>query len=258
MRSMVLASVLAGLVLQGVGAAPVEVHPAGASVPENLLRIELRFAQPQPLPFEVDRVQLLDAAGTPIRDAFLDLTLPSADARRVTLLMNPGRVKTGVAPNLALGRALHAGATVRLVVDGASTRSPPAVKDWVVTAAEPRGPRPDRWRVTAPRARTRDALVVAMGGPISASAEGLIAVSDGAGRRVPGRTALSDGDSVWRFTPDAPWLAGAQAVVVHPDLEDPAGNRRCTAFEQARASEVRCDAAVTLRFEPAAERRAPR
>ena len=240
---------------QGVGAAPVEVHPAGSSVPENLLRIELRFAQPQRLPFDIDRVRLLDAIGAPIRDALLDLTLPSADARRVTLLMNPGRVKTGVAPNLAMGRALHAGAAVRLVIGDPSDGSHAVVKDWIVTASEPAGPRPERWRVSAPRVRTREALVVALGAPISSAAEGLIAVSDCAGRRVSGRTTLSDGDSVWRFTPDAPWQKGAHAVVVHPDLEDPAGNRRCAAFEQPHASEARCDAGVTIPFQPADTRR---
>ena len=235
--------------MQLASAAQVEVHPAGSFVPENLLRIELRFPRAQRVPFDINQVKLLDSTGLPIQDAFLDLTLPSADGRRVTILMNPGRVKTGVRPNLAMGRALHAGSTVRLVVEGPSAGPHPVVKEWVVTAFEPRGPQPTRWRLSAPRLHTRDALIVSLRAPITSSAEGLIAVSDASGRRVEGHTNLSDGDTVWRFTPDTPWQNGPHAVVTHPDLEDPAGNRICAAFEQQRASEVRCDAGVTLPFQ---------
>jgi hypothetical protein len=252
MRSIALAGALAIALacLQDAAAAPVDIHPAGPSVPENLLRIELRFDRPQRLPFDIARVRLLDATGAPVRDAFLDLTLPSADARRVTLLMNPGRVKTGVAPNLAWGRALQAGATVRLVVDDPFLGSRSVMKDWEVTAVQSRGPQPEGWGVRVPRVHTRDALVVALRAPISSTADRLIAVSDSSGRRVAGRVTLSDGDTVWHFAPQESWQPGLHAIVTHPDLEDPAGNRACAAFEQVRASEAPCEAGSTLPFEP--------
>lgn len=237
------AALLAGFVGTHLSAAaPVEVHPAGAAVPENLLRIELRFDRPQRLPFDVARVSLLDSTGWPIADAFLDMTLPSADGLRITLLMDPGRVKTEVGPNLALGRALHAGSAVRLVVDG-------VVKDWQVAPFQSQGPQPTRWRLEPPRAHTRDALVVSLNEAISSPAESLIAVRDGAGRRVAGRTRLSRGDTVWAFVPEQPWQGGPHAVVAHPDLEDPAGNRACAAFEQALASAIRCVDEAAIRFE---------
>lgn len=238
------------LLAPAAGAVQIEVHPSGASVPENLLRIELRFAAPQRMPFDTTRVRLIDANGATIPEALLDLALPNADGRRVTLLMDPGRVKTGVGPNVMAGRALHAGTVVRLVVDDAQTGAPDVVKAWTVTAADDRLPQPGAWQLTLPRPHTRDALIVDLREPISASAEGLIVVSDASGRRVEGRTALSNGDTVWRFTPTQPWRHRAYAVVAHPDLEDPAGNRRCAAFEQLRASELRCEAGATIAFEP--------
>lgn len=224
-------------------ASPVAVHPSGPSVPENLLRIELRFDRPQAVPFDVGRLRLVDAEGVVDEAAFLDLGLSHADGRRITVLMNPGRVKTGVAPNVARGRALREGAVVRLVLDG----DPVAVKTWVVTAPVSVGPRPAGWTVTPPRAGTRDELAVRLHAPVSAAAEGFIAIRDDAGRRVSGRTRLSDGDTVWWFRPDARWRRGAHAVVTHPDLEDPAGNRVCSAFEQPSLRRARCDA-VTVGF----------
>lgn len=234
---------LGGAVLSAL-AAPVDVHPSGATVPENLLRIELRFAVPQDQPFDVDRLRLVDADGVAIDAAFLDLALRNADGRRITVSMNPGRVKTGVAPNVARGRALHAGSTVRLVLDG----DPVAAKTWIVTAPRSVGPRPADWTVASPRAGTRDALAVRLHDPISASAEAFIAVRDAAGRRVAGHTRLGDGDTTWWFRPDARWRAGAFAVVTHPELEDPAGNRVCSAFEQPSLRAVQCES-VSVGFE---------
>jgi len=232
-------------------AAPVEVHPAGSSVPENLLRIELRFDRPLRGFFDVGQLRLVDAEGLPIEHAFLDLALPSADGRRVAVLLNPGRVKSGVGPNRALGRALHAGGQVRLVLDDPATGFGPVVKTWTITAFQSQGPQPRLWSLTPPTVHTRQALVVRLRAPISASSQEMIAVRDAAGRRVVGRTGLSGGDTVWTFVPAVPWQPGGHALVTHPDLEDPAGNRTCAAFEQPRASDARCDAGVTLPFSPA-------
>jgi hypothetical protein len=245
------AAVLVALVgMNAAGAASVEVHPTGPSIPENLLRIELRFDRPQQLPFDIAHVRLVDSSGMPIDDALLDLTLPNADGRRITLLMNPGRVKTGVGPNVAEGRALRAGATVRLLVDDPSPGASPVIKEWTVTDFDAKVPRPTLWQLNRPRARSRDTLIIDLLEPISSAAEALIAVRDPAGRRVAGRTSLSDGDSVWRFIPDKPWRNAPYEVLTHPDLEDPAGNRTCALFEQVGASEDPCDAGVTIPFEP--------
>lgn len=237
--------------------AAVEVHPAGPVVPENLLRIELRFAQPQRLPFDVGRIRLLDAAGVPLEGALLDLALPNADGRRLSVLMDPGRVKRGAGPNRAAGRALQAGDTVRLVVEGAAAGAPAVVKTWTVGEAASAPLRPQAWQLQAPRAGSRQALVLDLREPISAAGESLIAVVDGAGRRVAGRVALDRGDTVWTFRPERPWRGAVHRLVVHPELEDPAGNRRCAAFEQVRASEVRCDTPLRLAFRPLSARRPP-
>lgn len=224
------------------------VYPSGSSVPENLLRIEVRFSRPLRTPLEVNQVKLLDARGQEIEEAFLDLTLPSTDGRRVTILMHPGRVKSGVGPNVALGRALHAGSTVSLVVDHPALAQP-LIKVWTVTSFDVQSPQPGRWSFNVPRLQSRDALLVHLDKPISSSAETLIAVRGPQGQRVAGRISLERGETIWRFTPSRPWRAGKHAVVTHPELEDAVGNRACAAFELAHASEVRCDSGSTLPFE---------
>ena len=238
---------LAGMPL--ARAAFVEIHPAGPAVPENLLRFELRFDRPQRLPFDVERLKLLDGDGLEIQHALLDVALPDADGRRITVLLDPGRVKTGVGPNLDAGRALKEGSTISLRVVGRDVDASPAVKTWRVTAAVSHPLQPELWRFSLPRRGTRDELLVDLRTPISSAGERLIAVLDGHGHRAEGTVTLDDGDATWRFKPSRPWATGLHQLVTHPGLEDPAGNRRCAAFEVPIQGPAACEGA-SLAFTP--------
>lgn len=230
-------------------ATPVEIHPAGPAVPENLLRFELRFDRPQPLPFDVNRLKLLDAEGLEVPHALLDVALPDAHGRRITVLLDPGRVKTGVGPNLDAGRALKQGSTISLSVGASDADTSPVVKTWRVTGAAAAPLQPELWRLSSPRQGTRDELSVDMRAPISSVGEGLIAVSDRQGRRLAGTIKLDDADATWRFRPARPWAGGPHRLVTHPGLEDPAGNRRCASFEAPIRSTATCEGA-SLEFTP--------
>lgn len=238
---------VASLAATSAGATAV-VYPSGAVVPENLLRIELRFSAPLLVPLHIEHVKLLDAMGRPIDDAFLDLPLPSADGRSVTLLLHPGRVKSGVGANVLLGRALTAGHAVTLVVDD-PVLARPVRKTWQVSAFDASAPMPARWTFQAPAGGSRQTLSVHLDATISSTAESLIAVRGPDGKRVSGRISLADAEQTWRFRPDGAWRTGSYAIVVHPDLEDPAGNRVCVPFEAADAVDIRCDANAETPFE---------
>lgn len=215
------------------------VYPSGHSIPEDLLRIELRFPHVLNATIDMHNVRLLDADGAEIEGAFLDLPLWSSDRSRIAFLLHPARVKSGVGPNVALGRALHAGSEVSLVVDdpqlGRAIR-----KTWSVESAMKQPPDPDRWSFQVPPARGRLPLVVRLNDAVSSSATELIAVRAPDGSRVRGSASLLQGETVWRFVPAQPWRSGSYALVTHPDLEDPAGNRACARFEQVAASRAVC------------------
>jgi hypothetical protein len=221
------------------------IFPSGPTVPENLLRIELRFSAPLRLPFTIAQVKLLDNGGREIEHAFLDLPLPSADGTRVTILMDPGRVKSGLIENRTLGRALHGGSTVTLVVDDAEL-SAPTHKTWWVTGFASQRLRPDRWMLDPPLAGTRDALLLHLRAPLSSTAESLIAIRGPDARRVPGVARLERGETLWRFIPAVPWESAAYSVVTHPELEDTAGNRPCAPFEAVEASRMQCPETIRV------------
>ena len=226
----------------------VQVYPSGPTVPENLLRIELRFSEPLRTPLRIEQVHLADSNGVEIKDAFLDLPLPSPDGRRLTILFDPSRVKTGVGANLVLGRALHAGESVTLTIDHPALAKP-IRKTWLVTAFDAESPQPALWTFDAPRMGSRTPLVLHLDKPISSTAEDLIAIRGSDGQRLSGNAHLENGETVWRFVPARPWRAGSYAVVTHPDLEDAAGNRPCSPFEVSVTKDVRFGSGAVLPFE---------
>lgn len=232
-----------------LGANPrVAVYPSGPTVPENLLRIELRFSAPLHLPVKLDQLKLVDASGVAIQDPFLDLLLPGRDGRRVTILFHPGRIKTGVGANLALGRALHVGAQVTLVINHPELGHA-VYKTWRVTPFDGKSPQPARWTFVPPQAGRRAALVVHLDKAISSTAENLIAIRGPDGERLEGNGRLEAQETVWRFTPLQPWQAGNYAVVTHPDLEDVAGNRPAAPFEVHGVNQVPLGRETTKSFE---------
>jgi hypothetical protein len=235
-----LALLAAAAATTGPAPAGPAVTPSGPAVPENLLRIGLHFAQPLSAPLDVRHVALINSDGQPIPDAFLDLAPADADGLGVSLLLHPGRIKTGVGPNLALGPALRAGQMVTLRIDDPQLPAP-LEKRWQVGPALRKPLSPQHWRVYAVKPGSRQELRVAFNQALDGDAAALIAVQSQDGRRLTGTARLSAGESEWRFIPSAPWKAGGYVLRVHPRLEDTQGNRLCSAFEQLEQSARACN-----------------
>lgn len=230
----------------------IAVRPSGPQVPENLLRISIRFATPPEGPV-LRRLSLVDRDGNRLPEPFLDQELWSPDGQTLTVLLHPGRVKTGLIAHEQLGGILGEGDRVSLRLDGGELRR------WQVGARDERGPRPRAWRPSVLQVGRRDALEVTLDAPIDALDVGYLAVIDAAGRLVEGRAVLNEGETVWRFTPDRVWRAGPFRLLVRATLEDPSGNRMDGTFEQpldADASPAQ-DAVLTLQVRDARQPHRP-
>lgn len=215
------------------------VTPSGATVPENLLRIELHLRRPLTRPLSMDRVRLVAASGESLPDALLDLPLPDRDGRTITLLLDPARVKTGVGANRALGRALQVGEEIELVVDDPQLDTP-LRKRWQVAPPVERAIADGLRVVDLPRAGTRRPIAVMLDAPLTASAAERIAVRGPDGERIDGTVALTSGETRWAFRPARQWNAGRYTLALHPLLEDVAGNRPGAPFEARKLSGVHC------------------
>ena len=220
-------------------AAVLAVRPSGPTVPANLLRLSLVFDRPA-AGAVLPSLELIDAAGRPIPAPFLEQELWSPDGRVLTLLLHPGRVKSGLLAHDLEGPLLTQGQVVTL------RRHGDPLKRWRVGPARLQAIDPARWRVGPPPAQSRRPLVVALDGPIDAMDADLMALEGAAGLRVTGVARLSHGEAAWRFTPARPWAAGVYRLVVHPELEDPSGNRVAQAFEHAATPDPAPAAALSF------------
>jgi hypothetical protein len=202
----------------------VAVQPSAPQVPANLLRISIGFAAP--IDGEIlSRLGLLRNGGEPVSAPFLQQELWSPDGRILTILLHPGRVKSGLLAREQLGAILEQGDSLMLTLDGQP------IQRWQVGAALARGPDTSAWQLSSVRAATRQALVVTLDGPIDGRDADYLAVLDAHGRPLPGHASLQDGEHRWVFIPQRPWHAGRYRLAVSGNLEDPAGNRLGSQFE---------------------------
>jgi hypothetical protein len=236
------------------------VFPSGDTLPENALRVYVHFSRPMETRDAHRHVRLERADGRVVPLAFVEVRHGLWDTRRtrLTLLFHPGRIKRGVAPGEALGPPLRAGQSYRIVVDAAmrdaAGRPLGREFEWRIhaTAADRESPRADRLRVTAPRAGA-EPLVVELPEPLDeALLNRLVWVEDALGRGVPGTPSVSNGETRWSFRPERDWAPGRYGLLVHPALEDRAGNRFDRVFDREAgnpAPEATSDDRAPLRLE---------
>jgi hypothetical protein len=218
----------------------VRVAPSGDVLPENLLKFYVEFSAPMGRGEAYDHVRLLDAAGKPLDLPFLELGEELWDPRgvRLTLLFDPGRIKSGLKPREEMGPVLEAGKTYTLVIDRAwhdAAGNPLAADFRKVFRAGPADttpPDPKTWTLAPPAAGTRAPLRVTFPEPLDRALLGrVVAVADAAGKAVPGRAEVGDDETSWSFTPAADWRPGRYKLLADRALEDLAGNSIGRPFE---------------------------
>lgn len=93
-----------------IPAAVTEIYPSGDTLPENTLRFYIHFTVPMQPQVAFDYIKLRDASGAVDEATFMRFKqeLWNEDRTRLTVLIDPGRIKREVATNVELGPALLA------------------------------------------------------------------------------------------------------------------------------------------------------
>jgi hypothetical protein len=215
------------------------IYPSRNRLPENQLKFYLHFSAPMSRGEAYQRVHILDQAGKPMSLAFLELDeeLWDAENRRLTIFFDPGRIKSGLVPNNELGVPLENGKSYTLVVDRAWSDGDGIPlkeefrKAFTVGPADREAPNPATWKVTGPKAGSRDPVSVEFPEPLDeALLERLLEVVRG-DARISGSVRIDREETRWQFVPRDPWQAGAYTVLVGTELEDLAGNGLDRPFE---------------------------
>jgi hypothetical protein len=217
-----------------------QVYPSADVLPENLLKFYVHFSAPMQGGHIYEHIRLRDEAGKPVELPFLEIDeeLWNPGMTRLTLFIDPGRIKRGVQPLEEIGPALEAGKRYTLEIDAAWHDSAGLPlrenfrKSFRVGPQDREPPSLATWKIKSPNSGTRDALTVGFSEPMDqALALRVIRVVDTTGRMVEGTSALSEHEMCWTFTPQDSWAAGKHQLQVENTIEDLAGNNIGKAFE---------------------------
>lgn len=210
-----------------------QIYPSSEVLPENLLKFYLHFSAPMQRGNIYDYIHLRDSSGKNIELPFLEIDeeLWDTTMTRLTLFIDPGRIKRGVLPLEDIGPALEAGKSYALVIDRAwkdGTGNPlqeDFQKAFRVVAADREPPDPARWQLTVPTVGTLLPLKVNFTEPMDhALAQRVVTVSVDSGQRLDGTVTLEEQERHWVFTPRQAWQRGNYYLVIQTTLEDLAGN----------------------------------
>lgn len=209
------------------------VYPSGNQVPENLLKLYVLFSHPMQRGSIYEHVKLKDGSGRDIDLPFLELPEELWDPAmtRLTLIIDPGRIKRGVKPLVDIGPVFENGKTYKLIIDeGMKDSAGNALKVAYEKAfkaglADREPPDPSGWKVSNPRRGTRDPLEVEFNKPMDfAVAQRAIHVTRDNGQVVDGNAKLGLEERSWSFVPDQVWESDGYVLVIERTIEDLAGN----------------------------------
>lgn len=217
-----------------------QIYPTSDILPENLLKFYIHFSAPMSRGHIYDHIHLRDQGGQAIELPFLEIDEELWDPAltRLTLFIDPGRIKRGVLPLEEIGPALQDGKTYTLVIDrawqdgGGNPLKKSFRKQFQVGPPDRTPLDPRLWKIQPPKAQTRDGLRVVFSDPMDhALAQRLIKVVAKTAVPVEGKVLLEDQERSWTFIPAAPWERGPFNLIVVTTLEDLAGNNIGKPFE---------------------------
>ena len=217
-----------------------QIYPTARVLPENLLKFYVHFSAPMNRGHIYDYIHLRDANGKAVELPFLEIDeeLWNPAMTRLTLFIDPGRIKRGVTPLEEIGPALEQGKSYALEIDRAwqDANGQPLResfrKTFSVGPVDRAALAVEDWKISAPAAGTREPLAVSFPKPLDhALALRMIQVADTSAKLIAGQPALADEERRWTFTPAQPWSRAAHTLLVQKTIEDLAGNNIGKAFE---------------------------
>lgn len=233
------------------------IYPSSDRLPSNLLKFYLHFSQPMREGRAIfDQMHIEDEQGNPVLDPWRRTELWTADARRFTLWIHPGRVKQGVNLRVELGPVLQPGHNYTLVISpevldaygrplGKEYR-----KNFVATAEDSDRPLPQEWKLDVPVAGSRKPVKVGFTEPLDHGLLGrTLMVQDADGQEVPGNAKIGPGERSWSFQPQRSWKSGAYRILIDDELEDLAGNTPGRVFDRDLDQPEGTPGVLELRFE---------
>ena len=218
-----------------------KIYPTSDTIPENLLKIYLEFTGPMREGEVYDKVHLLGPEGTLVQNPFVRLEPELWDYadHRITLWIDPGRVKRSLGSRETYGPVVVAGTRYQMIIDpdwkdaSGNSLAQTYQKFFFVQSADRDRPVTDNWQIETPQAQTRQPLTISFGKPMDFSTSlNAFTVYQSDGQHFPGTASLGTREESWNFLPDISWDPGRYTIVIKSVIEDLAGNNLNRVFDR--------------------------
>lgn len=239
----------------------VAIYPSADTLPANQLKLYLHFNVPMGAGKAYERVKLVRDGRDTLLFPFVRLEpeLWNREKTRLTLWLDPGRVKRDLNPNRELGAPLQFGSNYQLIVEAAwedqqgHALGAPFIKNFFVRGDDRKKPDVSKWKIQSPNAGASTPLRIEFGEPMDqALASRVIEVLNAQKEACTGHFSFQNHEKVILFTPDQPWKAGMYQIRIGAELEDLAGNNLNRLFDvdlQKEAAQVADEVYYWLVFE---------
>ncbi len=215
------------------------IHPSNAVIPVNTLRFYLYFSNAMQRGQVAKHIWVEDRYGEPVENPFLNLGVELWDPlqKRLTLLVDPGRIKTGVGPNQLVGTVFKEHQHYAIVVSRNMrdvNRVPTAIERRITFTAGPAVVDPvdvSLWDFELPSAGTRSPFIIRFDRIMDVgTSKRMISIHGVNGKALKGRF-ISHGTYL-EFFPLQNWVVGAHRLKVNAEIEDVSGNSIVVPFEK--------------------------
>ena len=220
----------------------IAVYPVQDSVPENLLKMYVYFSQPmQHVGNALNYITVYNITENKEESIFLALEteLWNRQHDRLTLWLDPGRIKTDLIPNRELGLPLKEGNAYTVTIDkkwktaAGQELMVTYQKHWIVTAPDTHKPDLKNWKLDVPPSNSMKVLTIYFDEALDHElAQQSLEVYDPEGTSIQGEWKLNELGTTLLFKPSKIWDNGTYEIVVDPKLEDFAGNSLQRLFDE--------------------------
>ena len=217
----------------------IAIYPKTDSIPVNILRFYIQFSKPMQEMNILQHVHLTNSSNQDLTGVFYEnqYELWNENRTMVTIIVDPGRVKTGLLANNKMGRAFDEGIKYSLTVDNSlldfndQKLGKSFTKTFVAVKEDRLAPDTKKWDLTLPKKNTKEEIEIHFNDKIDPiSATTLIKIYKG-NKEIKGAILLKKKEKAWLFQPLNEWEIGEYQIVVNPRLEDIAANSLTQIFD---------------------------
>lgn len=217
-----------------------QIYPTLDTVPENLLKLFLKFSKPMRSGKSIEYLTLIRGENDTLSSVFLDLQpeLWNEDQTLLTVWLDPGRIKRDLIPNLEMGAPLDEFQQYNLIISdkwkdqNGINLSNSVVKSFYVTSRDSISPKPQNWEITKLKPETGDLLQIDFLEELDYSLLGeVFELKDDLGNKVEGKWQIGEHEKSIEFLPEKAWKKGSYQLQIENRLEDLAGNNINRLFE---------------------------